>query len=162
MASRTSRREWVRGFPWAFGVGRYDRKQIHSVSERSVGYSFLIGDSVQNHPNLHLYQTGSKTYYDILEVDPSATAEEIKESRRLLRAAWHPDKFKGNNKNRAEEKFKDIEQAYEVLGNPQKRVEYDRYLAHQHSAKANQQQTAEQRRREEERRQRESQRQADE
>jgi hypothetical protein len=60
MASRTSRREWVRGLPWAFGVGRYDRKQIHSVSERSVGYGFLIGDSVQNHPNPHLYQTGSK------------------------------------------------------------------------------------------------------
>jgi hypothetical protein len=60
MASRTSRREWVRGLPWAFGVGRYDRKQIHSVSERAVGYGFLIGESVQNHPNPHLYQTGSK------------------------------------------------------------------------------------------------------
>src|SRR5918999_4998289 len=60
MASRTSRREWVRGLPWGFGVGRYDRKQIHSVSERSVGYGFLIGKSVQNHPNPHLYQTGSK------------------------------------------------------------------------------------------------------
>jgi hypothetical protein len=62
MASRTSRREWVRGLPWAFGVGRYDRKQIHSVSERSVGYSLHIGESVQNHPNPHLYQTGSKKF----------------------------------------------------------------------------------------------------
>ena len=60
MASRTSRREWVRGLPWVFGVGRYDRKQIHSVLERSVGYGFLIGDNVHNHPNPHLYQTGSK------------------------------------------------------------------------------------------------------
>src|SRR5829696_5811080 len=61
MASRTSRREWVRGLSWAFGVGRYDRKQIHSVSERSVGYGFLIGEGVQNHPNPHLYQTGSQS-----------------------------------------------------------------------------------------------------
>lgn len=59
MASRTSRREWVRALPWAFGVGRYDRKQIHSVSERSVGYGFLIGDSVQNGSDSHSYQTGS-------------------------------------------------------------------------------------------------------
>jgi hypothetical protein len=60
MASRISRREWVRGLPSAFGVGKYDRKQAHSASERSVGYVFLIGDSVQNHPNPLPYQTGSK------------------------------------------------------------------------------------------------------
>jgi hypothetical protein len=52
MASRTLRREWVRGLPWAFGVGRYDRKRIYSVSERPVGYVFLIGESVRNHPTL--------------------------------------------------------------------------------------------------------------
>src|SRR5215212_6218185 len=43
-----------------FGVGRYDRKRVHWASERSVGYGFLIGESVRNHPNLHPYQTGSK------------------------------------------------------------------------------------------------------
>src|SRR5215211_1268112 len=62
MASRTSRKEWVRGLPSAFGVGRYDRKRVHSASERSVGYVFLIRESVRNHPNLHPYQTGSKKY----------------------------------------------------------------------------------------------------
>src|SRR5215208_2729134 len=60
MASKTSRKEWVRGLPPAFGVGRYDRKRVHWASERSVGYGFLIGESVRNHPNLHPYQTGSK------------------------------------------------------------------------------------------------------
>src|SRR5215211_4690565 len=60
MASRTSRKEWVRGLPSAFGVGRYDRKQVHTASQRSVGYDFLIGESVRNHPNPHPYQTGSK------------------------------------------------------------------------------------------------------
>src|SRR3712207_768450 len=60
MASRTSRKEWVRGLPSAFGVGRYGCKRIHWASERSVGYVFLMGDSVRNHPNPHPYQTGSK------------------------------------------------------------------------------------------------------
>src|SRR5215208_2806700 len=59
MASRISRREWVRGLPPASGVGKYDRKRAHSASERSVGYGFLIRKSVRNHPNPHLYQTGS-------------------------------------------------------------------------------------------------------
>src|SRR5215217_8248865 len=59
MASRISRREWVRGLPSAFGVGRNDRKRAHSASERSVGYGFLIRESVRNHPNPHPYQTGS-------------------------------------------------------------------------------------------------------
>src|SRR5215212_11479961 len=62
MASRTSRKEWVRGLPSAFGVGRNDRKRVHSASERSVGYVFLIEESVQNYPNPHPYQTGSKSY----------------------------------------------------------------------------------------------------
>src|SRR5215208_312127 len=62
MASRISRREWVRGLPSASGVGKYDRKRAHSASERSVGYGFLIRKSVRNHPNPHLYQTGSKKF----------------------------------------------------------------------------------------------------
>jgi hypothetical protein len=49
MASRTSHKEWVRDLPWAFGMGRHERKRAHSVSERSVGYGFLIGESVRNH-----------------------------------------------------------------------------------------------------------------
>src|SRR5215213_1636146 len=60
MASRTSRKEWVRDLHSAFGVGRYGCKRVHWASERSVGYVFLIGDSVQNHPNPHPCQTGSK------------------------------------------------------------------------------------------------------
>ena len=61
MASRTLRRECVRDLPWGFGLGRYERKQDHSESERSVEYVFLIGDRVQSHQNPHLYQTGSES-----------------------------------------------------------------------------------------------------
>src|SRR5215210_6674515 len=60
MASRIARKEWMRGLPSAIGEGRYERKLVHSASERSVGYVFLIEESVQNHPNPHPYQTGSK------------------------------------------------------------------------------------------------------
>src|SRR5215217_8034707 len=70
MASRTSRKEWVRGLPSAFGVGRYDRKRVHSASERSVGYVFLIEESVQNHP--HPYQTGSKGVFLMPQSSPTA------------------------------------------------------------------------------------------
>src|SRR5215210_1246858 len=62
MASRISRREWVRGLPSASGVGKYDRKQAHSASERSVGYGFLIRESVRNYPNPQPYQTGSQRF----------------------------------------------------------------------------------------------------
>src|SRR5215211_675737 len=65
MASRISRREWVRGLPSASGVGKYDRKRAHSASERSIGYVFLIEESVRNHPNPHPYQTGSKVLQQI-------------------------------------------------------------------------------------------------
>src|SRR5215217_4121325 len=61
MASRIARKEWMRGLPSAIGEGRYERKLVHSASERSVGYVFLIEESVQNHPNPHPYQTGSET-----------------------------------------------------------------------------------------------------
>src|SRR5215212_7670511 len=80
MASRTSRKEWMRGLPSAFGEGRYERKLIHSASERSVGYVFLIEESVQKHPNPHPYQTGPKrpragkrSGYDIADASTCTT-----------------------------------------------------------------------------------------
>ena len=50
----------MRGLPSAIGEGRYERKLIHSASERAVGYVFLIEESIQKYPNPHPYQTGSK------------------------------------------------------------------------------------------------------
>ncbi len=65
-----------------------------------------------------------KDYYTILEVNREATAEEIKKSYRRLAMIYHPDKNPDNKK--AEEKFKDIAEAYEVLSDEKKRAEYDR------------------------------------
>ncbi len=70
-----------------------------------------------------------KNYYEILEVEPDASGEKIKEQYLFLVQAWHPDKFsKAEQKARAEEMTKQINTAYDVLRNPARRAEYDRKL----------------------------------
>jgi len=63
-------------------------------------------------------------YYSILEVSRDASVEEIKKSFRSLAHRFHPDKNKGDIES--EENFKNISRAYEVLGDPDKRLMYDR------------------------------------
>src|SRR5579863_8168140 len=65
-----------------------------------------------------------KDYYKILGVAKSATAKEIKSTYRKLAREWHPD-VNPTRKEQAEEKFKDISEAYEVLGDAEKRKMYD-------------------------------------
>lgn len=64
-----------------------------------------------------------KDYYEILGVGKEATAKEIKKSFRKLAAKYHPDKNQGDKA--AEEKFKEINEAYEVLKDADKRQKYD-------------------------------------
>lgn len=65
-------------------------------------------------------------YYEILGVPRSATEKEIKAAYRRLARKWHPDLHTGKAKKEAEEKFKQINEAYEVLSDPEKRARYDR------------------------------------
>ena len=65
-------------------------------------------------------------YYECLNVKPEASQDEIRKSYKKLAIKWHPDKNPGNEKE-AEEKFKQISQAYAVLGDKSKRKEYDAY-----------------------------------
>jgi molecular chaperone DnaJ len=64
-----------------------------------------------------------KDYYKILEVAPLATQQEIKKSFRRLALKYHPDKNAGNHL--AEAQFKEIQEAYEVLSDPDQRKEYN-------------------------------------
>ncbi|MBA3957776.1 MAG: molecular chaperone DnaJ [Parachlamydiaceae bacterium] len=64
-------------------------------------------------------------YYDLLKVPRTATADEIKKAYRKKALKYHPDKNPGDPD--AEKRFKDISEAYEVLGDEKKRQTYDRY-----------------------------------
>ena len=66
-----------------------------------------------------------KDYYEILGVSKNATAAEIKKAYRKKALEYHPDKNPGDKE--AEEKFKEAAQAYEILGDEQKRAQYDQY-----------------------------------
>ena len=66
-----------------------------------------------------------RDYYEILEVSRAETAEGIKKSYRKLAVKFHPDKNPGDHA--AEEKFKELGEAYEALSDPQKRAAYDQF-----------------------------------
>lgn len=66
-----------------------------------------------------------RDYYEVLGVDRSATQDEIKKAYRKLALKYHPDKNPGNKE--AEDKFKEIAEAYAVLNDEQKRRQYDRF-----------------------------------
>ena len=65
-------------------------------------------------------------HYKVLGVERKATQDEIKKAYRKLARTYHPDKNPGDAK--AEERFKQISQAHDILGDPDKRKEYDRAL----------------------------------
>ncbi len=65
-----------------------------------------------------------KDYYSILGVSKDASDDEIKHAYRKLSKKWHPDINKAPD---AEAKFKEINEAYETLSDPQKRANYDQY-----------------------------------
>ncbi|HPM24977.1 MAG TPA: DnaJ C-terminal domain-containing protein [Phycisphaerae bacterium] len=71
--------------------------------------------------------TSNKDPYDILGVQRSATAAEIKQAYRRLAKQYHPDR--NPNDKTAEQRFKEVHAAYEVLGDPERRAQYDRFGA---------------------------------
>ena len=66
-----------------------------------------------------------RDYYEVLGVDKSANEDALKKAYRKLAIKYHPDKNPGDAE--AEEKFKEIAEAYDVLSDPQKRQRYDQF-----------------------------------
>ncbi len=69
--------------------------------------------------------TKKRDYYEVLGVSREVTADELKKAYRKLAVKYHPDKNPGDTK--AEERFKELGEAYDVLNDPDKRAAYDRY-----------------------------------
>lgn len=67
----------------------------------------------------------SKDYYEVLGLQKGASDDEIKRAYRKLAMKYHPDKNQGNKE--AEDKFKDINEAYQVLSDPEKKSRYDQF-----------------------------------
>ncbi len=71
--------------------------------------------------------TTARDYYEILGIKRGASVDEIKRSYRALAMKYHPDRVSQDQKKEAEEKFKEISEAYAVLSDEKKRSLYDRY-----------------------------------
>ncbi|RIB15185.1 DnaJ domain-containing protein, partial [Gigaspora rosea] len=64
-------------------------------------------------------------YYKVLEVEVNASDKEIRQAYKRLALKWHPDKHRGSSIEIAEQKFKEIGEAYETLCDKNKRSSYD-------------------------------------
>lgn len=69
-----------------------------------------------------------KNYYEILEVDQKASKEVIEKAYKVLAKKYHPDLQEEKNKKRAEEKIKNLNEAYEILSDENKKAKYDEKL----------------------------------
>ena len=79
------------------------------------------------HAKVKAKEAAKKDYYKILGVDKKANDDELKKAYRKLALKWHPDRNQGSEEERqkADKMFKDINEAYTVLSDPDKRKRFD-------------------------------------
>lgn len=75
-----------------------------------------------------------KDYYELLEVNKNASDDTIKKVFRMLIKKNHPDLFEGKEKTKAEEKVKQLNEAYEIISDKEKRAKYDEELEQDRSS----------------------------
>src|SRR5919106_2650984 len=80
--------------------------------------------------------TTERDYYQVLGVPRTASQDDIKKAYRRLARQYHPDLHTGAQKTKMEEKFKELNMANEVLGDPDTRKKYDQYGARWREAEA--------------------------
>src|SRR5574344_2115519 len=68
-----------------------------------------------------------RDYYEVLGGSKTASDDEIKKAYRKLAMKYHPDRNQGEKAKEAEEQFKEVKEAYEMLSDSQKRAAYDQY-----------------------------------
>lgn len=73
------------------------------------------------------FGTSTRDYYHVLGVSRSASQDEIKKAYRRLALQWHPDRNQGDKQKESERRFREIAEAHEVIGDPQKRKQYDMF-----------------------------------
>lgn len=78
-----------------------------------------------------------KNYYDILQVNRNASPEIIDKAYKTLAKKYHPDLQAEENKKQSEEILKEINEAYEILSEPEKKQAYDAFLAQQETQPSN-------------------------
>ncbi len=87
----------------------------------------ILHKRIYNYYNWHLKNMAAKSdYYDILGVSKGASADEIKKAYRKQALEWHPDRHK-DDKEAAEKRFKEINEAYQVLSDSHKKSAYDHF-----------------------------------
>ncbi len=69
----------------------------------------------------------ARDYYEVLGLNKNASDDDVKKSYRKLAREHHPDMVQDSDKKAAEERFKEINEAYQVLSDPQKRKMYDQF-----------------------------------
>jgi len=111
-----------------YGLERYD--EAVGDAERALNLDPTSNDLKQQlrESKVELKKSKRKNYYKILGVHKDATEKDIKKAFRKMAIKWHPDKFANDteeNRKKAEERFKEIGEAYEVLKDPKMKQRYD-------------------------------------